>query len=60
MNCAVKILKILNRLFPLPLHPFNIQSNGGMTYAEWQYSKGEDTIRHYLDYTDKKAMFSEK
>lgn len=60
MSYSVNFLKMVNKLFPLPLHPFNTQSNGGMTYAEWQYSKGENTIKYYFDYTNKEEMFSHK
>ena len=48
MSFSGKLLKAVNRIFPLPVHPFNTQASGGMTYAEWQYSRGEDTIKFYL------------
>ncbi|MBQ8208473.1 MAG: class I SAM-dependent methyltransferase [Clostridia bacterium] len=60
MSFSVKLLKAVNKIFPLPVHPFNTQASGGMTYAEWQYSKGEDTIKFYLEYTDKEKMFGGK
>ena len=37
---SVKLLKALNKLFPLPVHPFNLQNDGVTTYAKWQYEKG--------------------
>ncbi len=60
MRFSSKILMAVNKLFPLPLHPFNTQSEGGMSYAEWQHERGEDTIKFYLEYTDKENMFSGK
>lgn len=60
MNIKVKNLLFLNKLFPLPVHPFNTQLNGGKTYEMWQYEKGEVTIKNYLDYTDADKMFSGK
>lgn len=46
---SVKLLKKINSLFKLPVHPFNLQSEGTTTYAKWQYEKGENTIKFYLD-----------
>lgn len=43
------MLKKINRLFPLPVHPFNLQNDGVTTYAKWQFEKGEQTIKFYLD-----------
>lgn len=60
MGFAVNMLKAVNKLFPLPVHPFNTQAAGGMTYAMWQYEKGEQTIKFYLEYTDTDTMFKDK
>ena len=57
---AVKICKALNKIFPLPVHPFNLQNEGKMTYARWQHARGADTIKFYLDKTDAAAMFKDK
>lgn len=57
---SVKLLKIINKIFPLPKHPFNMQNDGEMTYAMWQYTKGEETIKFYLAYTDITDMFRDK
>ncbi len=60
---SVKLLKALNRLFPLPVHPFNLQNDGVTTYAKWQYEKGENTIKFYLDsplFKNPEDMFSGK
>ena len=40
-----KVLKTINPLFPKQIHPFNLQNQNEKTYAEWQYEKGEDTIK---------------
>lgn len=60
MRFGVVILKGLNRLFPPVVHPFNLQNKGEMTYAEWQYQKGEDTIRYFLPYHSLETMFQDK
>jgi len=60
MGIAVSICKMLNKLFKLPLHPFNMQNEGTMTYAEWQYAKGADTIKFYMDVTNINGMFAGK
>ena len=57
---SVKLLKIINKIFPLPKHPFNMQNDGEMTYAMWQYTKGEQTIKFYLEYSDIDEMFKGK
>ena len=54
---SLKLLLSLNKLFKLPKHPFNMQQNGEKTYAEWQFEKGIDTIKFYLDYSDETEMF---
>lgn len=53
-----KILKSLNKLLPAPVHPFNTQSE--RTYAEWQYEKGAETIKFYLESYSLDEMFAEK
>lgn len=50
----------VNKLFKLPVHPFNLSNEGKKTYAEWQYEKGIDTIKFYLKYTDVDEMFKDK
>lgn len=60
MSISVNILKAVNKMFPLPVHPFNTQAAGEMTYAKWQYGKGEETIKFYLEYTDTDTMFKDK
>lgn len=60
MSFSVKLLKAVNKLFPLPVHPFNTQASGGMSYGMWQYEKGAQTIKFYLEYTDTDEMFKDK
>ncbi len=60
MSFKASVLKLINKCFPLPVHPFNTQASGGMTYAMWQYQKGEDTIKFYLAHTDTDEMFKDK
>jgi ubiquinone/menaquinone biosynthesis C-methylase UbiE len=54
------ILKSLNRLFPLPSHPFNLQNDGVKTYAEWEFDKGLDTVKYFLDFSSLDEMFKNK
>ncbi|MCK9444006.1 MAG: class I SAM-dependent methyltransferase [Tissierellaceae bacterium] len=60
MKTSVKICKEINKIFPLPVHPFNLQNQGVKTYAEWQYEKGQDTLKFYLEYTTIAEMFKDK
>ncbi|NTV89122.1 MAG: class I SAM-dependent methyltransferase [Clostridiales bacterium] len=57
MNISSGLCKALNRLFPLPVHPFNLNNSGIKTYSEWQYEKGMDTIKFYLKGTNTDEMF---
>ncbi len=60
MRLSSKILICLNRLFPKQIHPFNLRSNGQMSYARWQYFKGEDTISYFEKWYTKEEMFKDK
>ena len=60
MKTGTKLLLKLNRFFKLPVHPFNLTAQGTKTYAQWQFEKGMDTIKFYLEYTDSEEMFREK
>ena len=60
MRTSTKLLLKLNTLFKAPPHPFNLQNDGVMSYAMWQYKKGEDTIRFYLDFCSDAEMFDGK
>lgn len=57
---SLKMLLGINKLFKLPQHPFNMQQNGEKTYAQWQFEKGIDTIKFYLEHTNEKEMFQGK
>ena len=37
-----------------------MHNDGVMTYSMWQYSKGKDTIKFYLDFTDEEGIFKGK
>ncbi len=57
---SVKSLLFFNKFFKLPVHPFNMQNDGVMTYSMWQYNKGIETIKFYLKHTDTDEMFKNK
>ena len=57
---GVAILKFLNRFFPRPVHPFNLETDGTMTYARWQFEQGHRTIQYYLDFTTQEEMFRDR
>ena len=44
MKFSTKILLRLNKLFKAPVHPLNLQDEGVMSYAMWQYNKGADAV----------------
>lgn len=60
MSFKVALCKQLNKLFPLPAHPFNLQNQGQKTYGQWQYEKGQDTIAFFLDQVSIETMFKDK
>lgn len=55
-----KLLLAVNRLFPLPVHPFNLQNEGKQSYAMWQYERGENTIAFYRERYTTEEMFCGK
>lgn len=55
-----KFLLALNRLFPLPVHPFNLQNEGKESYAMWQYKRGGNTIAFYRERYSIEEMFADK
>lgn len=57
---AKNLLLALNKMFKCPTHPFNLQNEGKMTYAEWQFLKGADTIKFYTDVKTEEQMFKDK
>lgn len=60
MSFSSQVLLGLNRLFPLPVHPFNLANNGEMSYTEWQFQKGDQTIQFFLPFHSQEQMFSDK
>ena len=60
MKAAVRLLLALNRLFPLPVHPFNLQNDGAKSYAMWQYEKGRDTVQFFLERYAAEDMFRDR
>lgn len=60
MRLGTKILLKLNKLFKAPVHPLNLQNDGVMSYAMWQYKRGDETIKFYLDFTTEEDMFKGK
>lgn len=60
MSVASTLLTQLNKLFPLPVHPFNLANDGKMSYTEWQFIKGEQTIQYFLPYRSQEQMFRDK
>lgn len=55
-----KLLLAVNRLFPLPVHPFNLQNEGKESYAMWQYERGGNTIAFYRERYSTEEMFAGK
>ena len=39
----------LNKLFRPVEHPFNLESDGRQKYCEWEFERGESTLKLYLD-----------
>ena len=39
----------LNKLFKPVEHPFNLESGGRQKYCEWEFERGESTLKLYLD-----------
>lgn len=60
MSLAASLLYQLNKLFPLPVHPFNLANDGKMSYTEWQFVKGEQTIQYFLPFHSQAQMFQDK
>lgn len=59
MQLAQNVCKTINRVFPLPVHPFNLQNEGIKTYAQWQFEKGGETIKFYLEKVTAEEMFKD-
>ncbi|MBP3919805.1 MAG: class I SAM-dependent methyltransferase [Clostridia bacterium] len=57
MGLPYQLLLKTNDWFPKIVHPFNLQNNGEKTYGMWQYEKGYDTIKLYMQRFTKEEMF---
>ncbi len=60
MSFSKSLLLKVNKLFSLPVHPFNLQNEGKMTYAQWQFEKGGETIKFYTEKYTTDEMFKDK
>lgn len=60
MKKRTRFLLWCNRLFKPPVHPLNLQNNGVKSYAMWQYEKGAETIKFYLERYSEAEMFADK
>ncbi len=60
MKKRTRFLLWCNRFFKPPVHPLNLQNNGVKSYAMWQYEKGAETIKFYLERYSEAEMFSDK
>lgn len=60
MSVSAQLLLRLNRVFPLPVHPFNLANDGQMSYTEWQFQKGDQTIQFFLPFHSQAEMFTGK
>lgn len=60
MRISTRIIKGMNKVFPEIKHPFNMQNRGEMTYAQWQFEKGADTIACYEGFYTPEEMFAGK
>lgn len=60
MSFCLSFIKFTNKLLPPVVHPFNLQNDKQLTYAQWQYEKGRDTIALFLDKYTPEEMFTGK
>ena len=60
MSVSTALIKAGNKLFKKQLHPFNMQNDGQMSYAQWQYEKGAQTIQFYTEQYSFEEMFRDK
>ncbi|MCL1924840.1 MAG: class I SAM-dependent methyltransferase [Defluviitaleaceae bacterium] len=59
-NLKVDIIEDLNGLFPLPKHPFNMENEGKLSYAKWQFTKGAKALEYFSEYSNTLEMFQNK
>ncbi len=60
MSISVSLIKFGNKIFPPVRHPFNLAGEGEMSYAEWQFEKGGDTVACYAPKFKAYTMFENK
>ncbi|OEH85463.1 methyltransferase [Desulfuribacillus stibiiarsenatis] len=60
MTVNASFCKVINKFFPVPVHPFNLANEGKQSYAEWQFERGEETIRFFRNFTTTEEMFKDK
>ena len=60
MGIATAFVKFTNKIFKPVVHPFNLQNNKEKTYGMWQYEKGYDTVKLYMDRFTLEEMFKDK
>lgn len=60
MSLGVKLLTAMNKLFPAVEHPFNLQNEGKMSYAAWQYAKGDKTVECFAPRFTPEDIFAGK
>ncbi len=56
---GVRLINILNRLFPAPKHPFNLELAGRMSYGEWQYSQAPAALEQFRDFIAPDAIIKD-
>ena len=54
------VLKRIDPLFKKPVHPFNLNNEGSMTYADWEYEKAQDALDLYKGRYSPEEMFAGK
>lgn len=57
MSFCLWFIRQTNKLLPQVKHPFNLQNEKRLTYGEWQYEKGRDTIALFLEKYTPQEMF---
>lgn len=60
MSFSVRLLKALNSLFPAVEHPFNLQNEGKLSYAKWQYRWGSKTVDCFAPQFSPEDIFAGK
>ena len=60
METKLEIIEDLNEIFPFPKHPFNMENEGEMSYAKWQFTKGAMALQYFQDYSNTLDMFQNK